>query len=617
MMPRPPASLVHYLRDKRCALFCGSGLSAWAKLPTWSQLLIDTVRELAQETPDDPNQEELRRLNEAGKLLDIADHCKVALGQRYNEILSEQLRGATGEIPEPHKIIVKLPFSAVVTTNYDKLLERAYAEVGNLPKTPTHRDIDILGPLLFDGSFFILKAHGDIDRPDSMILTTSDYQELIHTNAAFNSFFSALLLTKCVLFIGYSLSDPDFRLLLDRQLTVFSGNIPNRYALMTGVGNVEREVLWRTARIRVIPYEEGKHEQVLEFLRILDELLNGAATPAVDASIYALEPPSATVVPTQQFTTTGVAGRINGDGPARLPSHLLSLRFEQQRLGARFSSSGALDVVQGIGSALDWPKLTAMIRNTLRSPSMSSVSTVEIGKSTGQELAKLLPSNVLDALVATPAGQTITLQIASELELLPWEWSVVDGDFLFLRNPLVRVPIGVTSAARGYPFVRVPARVLLIGDPNQSDPIPAPLPGALAEVEEIAKVYSDRPDIKLDLLIGAEASFRNIAKGLLSGGYDVIHFAGHAWFDELEPYLVLSQGDKLRVSEMRSLLSSQPPAILFLNSHYTAFGSAGRFARKRGHPGRPDKARFEGTAWFHRSRINSRRWYPDRRLRNT
>ena len=59
-------------------------------------------------------------------MLEVADHCKEALGRRYNDILSEQLRGAMGDIPEPHKIIAQTPFAAVVTTNYDKLLERSY-----------------------------------------------------------------------------------------------------------------------------------------------------------------------------------------------------------------------------------------------------------------------------------------------------------------------------------------------------------------------------------------------------------------------------------------------------------------------------------------------------------
>jgi hypothetical protein len=58
---------------------------------------------------------------------------------------------------------------------------------------------------------------------------------------------------------------------MDRQLTHFRGFVPERFALMTDLGPVEREVLWRTARIQVIPYvnTSGKHEEVLQFLQTL------------------------------------------------------------------------------------------------------------------------------------------------------------------------------------------------------------------------------------------------------------------------------------------------------------------------------------------------------------
>src|SRR5438045_9539830 len=63
-----------------------------------------------------------------------------------------------------------------------------------------------------------------------------------------------------------------------------------------------------------------------------------------------------------------------------------------------------------------------------------------------------------------------------------------------------------------------------------------------------------------------------------------MHFAGHAWFDD-EAYLVLANEVKLHASEFRSLLSSTPPAILFLNTHYTLFmppGAGGEDASPRG-----------------------------------
>ena len=551
MAPKPPASLVRYLRDKRCVLFCGSGLSAWAKLPTWKNLLENIVRQLGEEMPDDPNLAELDRLLAAGKLLEVADHSKEALGRRYNDILSEHLRGATGPIPEPHNIIVQLPFSAIVTTNYDKLLERSYASVTGLPKTPTHQDVEMLGPLLFDGSFFILKAHGDIDRPESMVLTTRDYQNIIHSNPAFNSIFSAILLTKAVLFIGYSLNDPDFRLLLDRQLTIFRGNIPDRYALMSGVGKVESEVLWRTARIRVLPYEEGKHEQVLDFLKTL--LAQVTSQPAADSNpleqirVPAIAQPTLDVLPKSAYAMS-----------------VLSLRLRGQAFEASITSGD--DTVQGSNTSADWPSLVHLVRDALEHEAKARLL--------GQQLANRLPEGVRQVLENVPRDHLVTLRLSPDLELLPWEWTLVQGEYLVLRNPIVRAP-RLSDTARGYPTVRQPPRILLIGDPNRDDSSSMHLPGAQAEVEAIATVYGQRPDIICKLLLGAAASFENVAAELSRGHHDVVHFAGHAWFDELESFLFLSGPVKLSANEMRSLLNSQPPAILFLNSHFTIFAPPG------------------------------------------
>jgi hypothetical protein len=63
------------------------------------------------------------------------------------------------------------------------------------------------------------------------------------------------------------MNDPDFRLLLDRHLTIFEGYVPERYILIRGVGEVERGILKRTAKLRVLPY--SKHEEVLAFLEAL------------------------------------------------------------------------------------------------------------------------------------------------------------------------------------------------------------------------------------------------------------------------------------------------------------------------------------------------------------
>ena len=547
MAPIVPPVLIKHLHEGRCVLFVGSGLSAWGKLPTWRELLKLIVEEMRAEDPNRADLKELDALIDAGKLLEVADYCKEKLGpQRLNEVLSEQLRGDTGDVPEPHKIIVSLPFAAVVTTNYDKLIERAYADVGAVPKAPTHRDIDSLGSLLFAKTRFILKAHGDIDRPDTLVLTTRDYQEIIHANPAFNEIFSALLLTYAILFVGYSLSDPDFRLLLDRQLRIFGEYVPLRYALMSGISSVEQDVLWRTARIKVIPYAEGQHQEVLQFLGDLQS--KGGER---------VEPPKAQVRDLLRAPSMPVVER-----PRSMSNTAVSIRFRRSELLAALETDGRV-IAQGTVLFKDWSALTPAIR--AQATSFGSVGSLP-RTTIEAELTKCLPPDVLQALQAIPDSEIVTLRLDPQVETLPWEWVQVGETHLCLRNPVVRAPIGVPDTARGYPMVSRPARVLLIGDTSEK----VPLAGARAEAEAIANLHRQAGN-DVVLLIASDADFDGVVRQLLTGNHDVVHFAGHAWYEEQEAYLMLHDEVILRASELRSLLSPRPPALLFLNSHYTAF----------------------------------------------
>jgi hypothetical protein len=269
MFPGLPESLIENMKAGRCVLFAGAGLSAWAGLPNWPTLLKSLLTKVVQEDPGTNEGAELETMLNSGKLLEVAEYCKERLGPRlYTEVITEKLSSHNLDIPAPHRIICELPFSAIVTTNYDKVIEQSYIRLGRAwPKSPTHKDTEDLSKLLFENRFFILKAHGDIDRVDSLILTTSDYREMIHGNPAFSAMFSALLLTKAILFVGYSVSDPDFRMMLDRQLSIFRGSVPERYALMSNVGPIQKDVLWRTARIKVLPYED--HNDIIGILASL------------------------------------------------------------------------------------------------------------------------------------------------------------------------------------------------------------------------------------------------------------------------------------------------------------------------------------------------------------
>jgi CHAT domain-containing protein len=57
------------------------------------------------------------------------------------------------------------------------------------------------------------------------------------------------------------------------------------------------------------------------------------------------------------------------------------------------------------------------------------------------------------------------------------------------------------------------------------------LPEANKEGERIQKVFADQSDIRITMLAREKATRPAILKAITSGEYDVMHYAGHAYFD--------------------------------------------------------------------------------------
>ena len=438
-----PPQLLQHLRERRLLLFAGAGLSAQAGLPTWRSLVQDVVdATIAEAMQGEESRRELEGMIAAGKWLQIADHCKLKLGPgEYARLLGEQLGDFGKPVPEAHRLAVRLPFAAWVTTNYDKLLERAYAEErGGLPKTLTSLDTEALGRLLFDGAPFVLKA--------------------------------ALPLTHSVLFVGYSLADPDFNLLLDRQLLTFRGFAPERYALMSGIGKVEEEYLWRVCQIRVIPYPEGQHEAVPAFFQRLADRLDPADVA-----------PAARVA---RAVTVGVAppalraAHATRAGPAPVavatPASL-ALDWREGAVQAILSDGGKV-IATAAGPREAWATPAAASRS-LQSASARDVSLAECSGA----LTRTLGAATVKALARVLKGQgsrLLRLDLTREVERLPWELLALGSQTLAEMAAVFRAPVGVSENARGLPAVGSPLRALVVADTESAQPALA-LPGAAAE----------------------------------------------------------------------------------------------------------------------------------------
>jgi CHAT domain-containing protein len=124
-----------------------------------------------------------------------------------------------------------------------------------------------------------------------------------------------------------------------------------------------------------------------------------------------------------------------------------------------------------------------------------------------------------------------------------------------------------------------PPRVLMVVNPTLD------LPGATDE-GAILRETLRRAGARVDCLEGADATRARVLRETGSGDYDVIHFAGHGYFDASDPGssgLVCAGGEVLRGSDLEG--SASLPALVFFNAC-----EAARVRR----PGRSAQARLLG-----------------------
>jgi CHAT domain-containing protein len=109
---------------------------------------------------------------------------------------------------------------------------------------------------------------------------------------------------------------------------------------------------------------------------------------------------------------------------------------------------------------------------------------------------------------------------------LPWEL-LHDGDDYLSRSHLLCRQLEIAGAARSasYPPDDEVLRVLVVGDPLGD------LEGAAREATEIAETLKQAPNVDVKSLIGG-VTWQALSQEL-NNDYDVLHYAGHARFDEL------------------------------------------------------------------------------------
>ena len=212
-----PDNLVEELAYRRCLIFLGSVISATAKNDavespdTWGAFLDNVKSKMKNPSEDDKKfvEDMLKKQNYLLALQAIADLCDS--GEYSNYLKSQYLRGKY-KPSKVYELIKDLDSKIVVTTNFDKLYE-------GLCHEPEYITFDYTDTRSIIGSIkapenIIIKAHGSIDDTEKLIFTAKQYYQAQEQYPEFYHLMTALFLTHTVVFLGYSLNDPDINLLL-------------------------------------------------------------------------------------------------------------------------------------------------------------------------------------------------------------------------------------------------------------------------------------------------------------------------------------------------------------------------------------------------------------------
>lgn len=144
---------------------------------------------------------------------------------RSRSLLVEAIEESVQRDKQPSPMLLalaQLDFPIVLTTNYDDLYEQALRRAGKEPKVvvysrsrgPRITSEDLMGP-----DPVIFKLHGDMSRPESLVITENDYIDFVGQMTEKGARhpiplpLKSRLMRSATLFLGYSLADYNLRLL--------------------------------------------------------------------------------------------------------------------------------------------------------------------------------------------------------------------------------------------------------------------------------------------------------------------------------------------------------------------------------------------------------------------
>ncbi len=243
-------SLVTAAREGRIVLFLGAGASMGAKNSRGKN--IPNGKKLGQLIA----QKFLRPEHEELDFKTICDFaCSTSSIRDVQKFIHDTL--IDFKPTEAHLEVPKFVWAGIATTNYDLLIERAYATTSsNLQNLITYtRNGSNAIDRLTDADVLYAKLHGCItEAEDAMVPLVATTEQIIRSENGRSNLFKQFLewgQNQTLVFVGYGMADSNMRTLVD--VLIMEGDARRRhYLVRPSFDSIETDY-WRERRIHPIP----------------------------------------------------------------------------------------------------------------------------------------------------------------------------------------------------------------------------------------------------------------------------------------------------------------------------------------------------------------------------
>lgn len=280
-----PDALVDSVARGDCVILVGAGFSRQALQPMaeqpgpigWENLLQSLLDNAIPPTPNKrpAARTKIASLIRSGSLLSAAQSIEqiyeekghAAEFRRKIAIYADGKNSAPFVPGRAHQLLAELNPRTLLTTNYDRILERNFVT----GYAVYSYDSKAVAQAVRRGEYVLVKLHGTVEDPQNMILTRLDFTKLRQSGEKTLELIEALFLTRTVLFLGYSLGDPDLQLILENQFGK-RGEHAGHYMLAPSRSHdlVAKRIVREAYGVEVLPYEG---ELVMGFMAMLEDLV--------------------------------------------------------------------------------------------------------------------------------------------------------------------------------------------------------------------------------------------------------------------------------------------------------------------------------------------------------